>query len=94
MVIVSPLKDSSFETAYFVLKESSDADGMGENDIIERANAIIESCSENTLGFERSGGREKSCKEKCRISKNAAMAFLLGFVLGGGIWSLILFIVL
>ena len=93
MVIVSPLKDSSFETAYFVLKESSDADGMGENDIIERANAIIESCSENTAGFQRSGGK-KGSGGRGGISKNAAMAFLLGFVLGGGIWSLILLILL
>lgn len=74
MVIVSGLSDSSFETAYFVMRDGSDAEKLGEEDIIERASSIIESCYADTSDF-------KKPKKKRRDSP--IFNFFLGFLAGG-----------
>ena len=48
MVIVSGSKDSSFETAYFVLKDSADENSVGDDDVMKMANSLIESCYSDT----------------------------------------------
>ena len=83
MVIVSGLKDSSFEAAYFVMRETSEAESMREEDIIERANMIIESSRADTSRFCSSG------KEKSGMNAKAGKAFLIGFASGGIIWAVI-----
>lgn len=74
MVIVSGLSGSSFETAYFVMRDDSDTEKLGEEDIIERANSIIESCYADTSDFRKT--------EKKR-SDSPIFPFFLGFLAGG-----------
>ena len=87
MVIVSGLNDSSFETAYFVLKDIPEADVDIEEDILEKANSIIENYSTDTLSFKKVSSvrtDNKKNKEAKKIGfQCSVISFILGFFTGG-----------
>lgn len=90
MIIVSGLKDSSFEAAYFVLKDSEKESGISENDILKKANQIID----NSLATEKNSpsGRKLlsgSSEKNASTGKISSLCFLLGFFAGGIIWAAI-----
>ena len=79
MVIVSELNDSSIETAYFVMKEGSD-ESINENDIIKKANSLIDSDNGNTLCFSRGSNKGRKGVDG---GSPFLFPFLSGFLLGG-----------
>ena len=87
MVIVSGLNDSSFETAYFVLKDIPEADVDIEEDILEKANSIIENYSTDTLSFKKASSVRKDNKKNKEAQKSSfrcsLISFMLGFFTGG-----------
>ena len=77
MVIVSGLNDSSIETAYFVIKEGSETENFSDDDIMKKANSIIEGYeSASEKGEKRYSDRNKSPKYRTLIS------FLSGLITG------------
>ena len=90
MVIVSGLKDSSIEAAYFVLKDSSGLGDSSESDIIEKANSIIENCREERCDRGVKKYEEGSKKKKDR---RGLTRFVLGFILGGITCGALIFLI-
>ena len=92
MIIVSGLKDSSFEAAYFVLKDSEKECDISENDILKKANQIIDGSPENkkiSSHGRRYDTREFDSEKNAAVCKSSAISFLLGFFSGGIIWAAI-----
>lgn len=82
MVIFSELNDSSIEAAYFVMKEGSENGDFSENDIIKKANSLIEGGDGSTLCFSKSKRQYLRNSEKGE-SVSPLFSFLSGFMLGG-----------
>ena len=75
MVIVSGLRDSEFEAAYFIMREPIGE--KNDRDILEMANSIIERCYTDTVDFKKASKDEKKKKEK-----KSAVCFISGFFSG------------
>ena len=78
MVIVSGLRDSSFETAYLVLKDNVSDVKEGDVDIIDRANSLVESLySDSKIKKNKATGGGEGHERGIKIG-----SFILGFALG------------
>lgn len=82
MVIVSGLNDSSIEVAYFVMKDNENAENLSDDDIVKKANSIVENSMTSTVEFNLQGknGNEKGEKNS---QKNGLLFFFLGLISGG-----------
>jgi len=78
MVIVSGLKDSSFETAYLIMKDSAGEGREEDGDIIDRANSLIESLYADTSVMNKN---EKKLKISYPNIKRLVW-FIFGFAAG------------
>lgn len=81
MVIVSGLNDSSIEAAYFVMRDCKDAEKLADEDILEKANSIIENCFSDTAEFNFSRRKHKENRKNFHYIKLFLM-FISGFVCG------------
>ena len=91
MIIVSGLNDSSIEAAYFVMRDNENADTVTDDDILKKANSIIENSVMNTVEFGVSDDNNKEKKEKNKIKK-AFISFIFGFISGGAMIGIFSFI--
>ena len=82
MVIVSGLKDSDIETAYFVMKDSADCEILDDEDIVKKANSIIESSLSQTVEFKRKSDNDL---EKAKNSVKYFIFFAMGIISGAAI---------
>ena len=87
MVIVSGLNDSSIEAAYFVMRDSIDAEKLDDEDILEKANSIIENSFYKTSEFNITRRKNRVNTKKSHHIK-LFFLFASGFICGYAFFGL------
>ena len=86
MVIVSGLNDSSIEAAYFVMKDCAETEKMMDEDIVKKANAIIEESFSDTEEFTVA---KKNKHRRKGETKKLFASFISGILSGGALYFIV-----